>query len=224
MAKFDGVIQSGLKALSLVEQHSAELTKRLPAGHGEYLKDRLAQLGAAIPTQKAVRQQAKQSSTAQLQSMTELRQLLTAIRDAVKHDADATTQDKKEYGLGQRLDPKNTKSLLAAAQTVLKVARAKPDRAQTLSILPEDITQLDALYQAASAADSEEDEKRAAAPLSTKARNALSANVTDAVKKIAGAGILAFAMDEDVRAEFEALLAGPTRTNRSDTKADGGPT
>lgn len=211
MAKFDGVIQSGLKALSLVELHAEALTKRLPAGHGEYLRDRLTQLGASIPNQKAVRQQAKQSGAAQLQSMTELRQLLTAIRDAVKHDADATTQDKKEYGLGVRLDPKNTKNLLAAAQTVLKVARAKPDRAQTLGILPEDVAQLDALYQAASAADSEEDEKRATAPLSTKARNALTANVSDAVKKIAGAGILAFALDEDVRADFEALVEGPSR-------------
>lgn len=212
MAKFDGVIQSGLKALALVELHSEALTKRLPAGHGEYLKNRLAQLGASIPAQKAVRQQARQSSTAQLQSMNELRQLLTAIRDAVKHDSDATSQDKKEYGLGQRLDPKNTKSLLGAAQTVLKVARAKPARAQALGILPEDITQLDALYQAASAADSEEDSKRAEAPLSTKARNALMENVNDAVKKIAGAGILAFAMNDSIRAEFAALTEGPPRS------------
>lgn len=211
MAKFDGVIQSGLKALSLLEQHETSLTKRLPAGHGEYLRDRLTQLGAAIPSQKAIRQQAKHSSVAQLESMTALRQLLTAIRDAVKADSDATTQDKKEYGLGQRLDPKNTKSLLGAAQTVLKSARAKPDRAQALGILPEDITQLEASYQAASAADSEEDARRAAAPLSTKARNALVAEVTNAVRKIGGAGLLAFAMNDGVRAEFEALLDGPRR-------------
>ncbi len=66
-------------------------------------------------------------------------ELLTAIREAVKRGADATTQDKKEYGLGQRLDLENTKSLAAASQTVLEVAHAKPDRAQTLSILPEGI-------------------------------------------------------------------------------------
>ena len=213
MAKFDGVIQKGLKASALLDTHTVQVTPRLPAGHGEYLKERLTRLGAAVPTQKAVRQQAKQSGGEQLQAMTQLRLLLSAIRDAVKNDSDATTQDKKEYGVGQRLDPKSTNGLLAAAQSVLKVAREKPARAQLLSILPDDVTKLDALHVAAVAADKKEDQQRAAAPLSTKQRNEFSRNVSDAVKKIAGAGILAFALDEAIRADFEALLVGPKKVS-----------
>jgi hypothetical protein len=210
MAKFDGVAQQGLKALSLLDEHGA-VTARLPSGHAEYLKQRLTELGASVPAQKVARQAARQSSADQRLALTQVRLLLTAIRDAVRTDADATAADRKEYGVGQRLGLESPKALIAAAQGVLKAARAKPQRAQTLSILPEDVTKLEALLQAAIAADANEDSSRAAAPLSTKRRNELTKNVSDAVKKIAGAGILAFALDEKVRVQFEALIEGPAK-------------
>ena len=210
MAKFDGAVQRGLKALALVGQHVA-VTARLPAGHADALRQALTDLGASIPDQKAARQAARQSSTEQRSALEQLRLLLTAMREAVRNDADATAADRKEYAVGQRLTVENPKALIAAAKGVLKAARAKPQRAQTLSILPDDVTKLDALLTAAVEADALEDSVRANSPLSTKRRNELSKNVSDAVKKIAGAGILAYALDEPVRAQFEALIEGPSR-------------
>jgi hypothetical protein len=210
MAKFDAAVQRGLKALSLVGEHPL-VTARLPAGHADALKQRLTELGASVPEQKAAKQAARQSSTEQRSALEQLRLLLTAMREAVRNDQDATAADRKEYAVGQRLDADNPKGLIAAAKGVLKAARAKPDRAQLLSILSEDVTKLDELLTAAVAADALEDSARASSPLSTKRRNALTKDVTAAVKKIAGAGILAYALDAKVRVQFEALVEGPTR-------------
>lgn len=211
MATFDADIQRGLKAHDLSAKHDAVLSRRTPAGHTAYLAAKLTELGASIPNQIATRASLGQSSGAQKQEFEKLVLLLSAIRENVKQDEDATAADKKEYGLGVRLDPRNPKKVLGAAEAVLRAARAKPARAQVLGILPDDLTQLGALTQAAAAADTTEDTVRATAPLSTKKRNELVADVKAAVKKIAGAGILEFAMNAKVRAEFEALLEGPTK-------------
>jgi len=60
---------------------------------------------------------------------------------------------------------------------------------------------------AARAADDEQDQKRATAPLATKARNAASKSVEEAVKRISAAGALQFAHDKSKRARFEELLS-----------------
>lgn len=56
------------------------------------------------------------------------------------------------------------------------------------------------------AADDEQDQKRATAPLATKARNAASKSVEDAVMRISAAGALQFAHEASKRARFEQLL------------------
>lgn len=206
MAKFDATIQRGLKALALANQHAAVLDARLPAGHVAALQANLTQLGAAVPEQKAVRADAQQASHSQQETFARLVALLSAIRTSVKYDADATAADKKAWGVGTKINALTPKPTLAAAQSVLKVAKAKPERAAKLSVFPDDIAKLEALHAAAVAADDEENVKRATAPLSTKARNAAQKNVIAAVKKIAGTGVVAFALDASVRGDFEALL------------------
>ena len=66
------------------------------------------------------------------------------------------------------------------------------------------------LYQAQIAAvdasDQAQEKARAAAPLSTKARNIILRRILDAVDSIAGAGIIAFANSPTERASFEALI------------------
>lgn len=206
MAKYDATNQRGLKALALAKKHGSELDPRLPAGHTPYLQSSLEQLGAAVPEQKAARAELKHSARAQRDAFEALVALIGAIRTSVKNDADATATDRKEYAVGARIDSRVPKATLAAATGIIRVAKAKPQRAQELGILPGDIAKLEELQQAAAAADASEDAKRAAVPLSTRARNTLSRNVEAAVKKIAGAGVVAFALEPRVRSEFEALL------------------
>lgn len=216
MAKFDNETQRGLKAHDLLTEYPV-VNDRLAAGFKAALATKLVELGASIPDQISTRQGSKQSTSNQGQAMENLSLLLTAIRDNVKNDSDATAQDKKEYGYGLDLDPRNPKKVLAAAQSMLKVATDNPQRAQLLGILPTDLTQLAALKATAAAADSEQDSKRAKAPLSTKKRNALLEDVKAATRKVGGAGVLEFAMNAKVRAEFEALLDRPTKRGGGST-------
>lgn len=215
MAKHDAAMQLGLKAYDLAVAHEAALSKRTPAGHTAYLGAKLAELGAAIPDQIATKAGSRQSSGNQDQAFEQLVLVLTALRENVKQDSNATAADKREYGLGVRLNAKTPKKTLGAAQAVLKAAANKPARAQELGILPGDLAQLAALTQAAAAADAAEDSTRATSPISTKKRNALLAEVDAAVRKIAGAGILEFSLNAKVRAEFEALLERPARSAKT---------
>lgn len=206
MATYDATIQRGLKALALARKHAALLDARLPAGHAATLEANLQQLGAAIPEQKAVRAQARASTAQQHDAFKNLVDLLSAMRTSVKNDDDATAADRKGWGVGTRLKVNTPKTTLAAATSVLRVAKENPQRAAELGVLASDIAHLEQLHAAAAAADDAENVKRANAPLSTKARNQLLKHVASGLKKVGGAGVLAFALDTAVREEFEALL------------------
>lgn len=215
MGTFDVTNQRGLKALALAKKHAAVLDPRLPAGHAAALQRYLEQLGVAVPEQKATRSEVSQTARAQKDAFEKLVMLLGAIRTSVKNDADAEASDRKEYAIGARLGPRLPKATLAAAAGVIRVAKTNPARAQLLGILPADIAQLESLHAAAVIADEQEDAKRATAPMSTRARNVVSAQVDVAVRKIAGVGVLAFAFDATTRADFEALLERSGSTKKS---------
>lgn len=209
MATFDVTIQRGLKALELAKKHAPVLDVRLPPGHAAYLEANLAQLGAAIPEQKVVRAETRTSSQTQRDALGRLADLISAIRIAVKTDDDATEADKKDYAIGARVDPRVPNGVLAVGAQIIRVAKSRPQRAQQLGVLPSDIALLEATHAAAAAAHHAEDVARARAPESTRARNAAKERVDVAVKKIAGVGTIAFALEPATRSEFEALLAGP---------------
>ncbi|MGV3625544.1 MAG: hypothetical protein ACO1OB_32335, partial [Archangium sp.] len=209
MATFDVTIQRGLKALELAKKYAAELDARLPAGHAAYLQASLEQLGASVPGQKAAHAETRQAGQTQHDAFSKLLELIGAIRTSVRNDDDATAADKKEYAIGTKLNARAPTGLLAAAAGIIRVARAKPQRAQELGLLPSDIAQLEALHATAAAANSAEDASRAAAPTSTKLRNTAKSNVDRAVKKIGGAGVVACALEPATRQEFEALLESP---------------
>ena len=206
MATFDVTIQRGLKALELAKKHAMALDARLPAGHAAYLQASIEQLGTSVPGQKASRAETRQAGQTQHDALSNLLALIGAIRTSVRNDDDATEADKKEYAIGAKLSARAPTGVLAAAAGIIRVARAKPQRAQELGLLPSDIAQLETLHATAAAANTAEDASRASAPASTKLRNTAKSNIEVAVKKIAGAGVVAFALEPVTRGEFEALL------------------
>lgn len=218
MATFDVTIQRGLKALELVKQHAAALDARLPAGHAAYLQASLEQLGAAVPGQRSARAESRQSAQAQHDAFGKLVELISAIRTSVRSDDDATAADRKEYAIGTKLTPRSPAPALAIAAGIIRVARAKPQRAQQLGILPADIAQLEALHASATAAHTAEDVSRATAPTSTKLRDAARSRVEAAVKKIGGVGAIAFALQPAIRGEFEALLQSSRSVKKAEPK------
>ena len=112
---------------------------------------------------------------------------------------------RKAYGAGSKSLGKEVKPLLTAAGKIVTEATASPSEALALGILPADVT---ALTQAV--ADVErgrgggggERDEGADQP---KAKRAAETRMHEATARIAGAGVLAFATNAAVRAEFEAL-------------------
>ena len=212
MAKtIDSVVQQGLKALELATEHRDVLESRLGAGAIDGLRSNLMTLGGAVPAQVAARASSKASTVTQARALEGVAHLVTAIRGSVKnHKADAATA--KAYGVGNRLDPRVPKQVAAAAKGAIDAWNANPDRGRALGLLDSDIATLTAAAASARTADEEQDVKRATAPLATKARNAATKSVVDAVKRISAAGALHFAMDKPMRARFEDLVsATPTK-------------
>ena|GEM_PF-2339533 len=207
MAKtFDSVVQQGLKALELATEHGAVLEPRLGAGAIDALRANVAALGGAVPNQVAARATSKSSTVSQTKAMETTAELISAIRGSVKsHKADAATA--KAYGVGNRIDPRVPKTIAAAVKGITDAWTADPDRGRALGLLDSDLAALTAAATSAKAADDEQDQKRATAPLATKARNAASKSVEEAVKRISAAGALQFAHDKGKRARFEDLLS-----------------
>ncbi len=210
MAKtIDSVVQQGLKALELATEHRDVLEARLGAGAIDGLRGNLTTLGGAVPAQVAARASSKASTVTQAKALETVAHLVTAIRGSVKsHKADAATA--KAYGVGNRLDPRVPKQVAAAATGVIDAWNANPDRGRALGLLDSDIATLTAAAASARTADEEQDVKRATAPLATKARNAATKAVEEAVRRISAAGALHFATDKTMRARFEDLLSATT--------------
>lgn len=216
--KHDSITQQGLKALELGTRHRAVLEPRLTPGALDALSRQLSALGATITGQLAARQSARSATVSQAKALENAALIVSAIRNALKaHKADAATL--KAFGVGTPVQAKVPKSVGAAATAVTNGWNRNPERARGYGVLDADIAALTAAVGAAKIADEDQDQKRASAPLATKARNAASAAVSDAVRHIAAAGVLQFATDAAVRAEFEALVAGGGRKKRTTSPA-----
>ncbi len=207
MASFDGLIQRGLDAHRLAGKYSARVVVRLPQGHVEWLAAQIQALGGAVPAQRAEKVGARVASTAQSQAAALLLGRITAMRASARMNPLATALDRKGLGAGAKLSASAPKGLISAATAIIAFAGKSPARMQALGFLPEDFARLEGLMRATQGADASEDQARAGSKESTKARNAAAKNVEDGVRRIAAAGLAAFAEDAAVRAEFEALVA-----------------
>lgn len=214
MPSFDPEIQRGLDAFQLATKYAPQLTPRLPQGHVEWLAAQLQALGAAVPQQKTGKLGAQVASSAQDVAAQELLDLISAMRTSVKENSLANAKDKKACAVGVLLRASSPKGLVAAADTILAYAAQSQARVQLLGLLPADFTRLQALRNAAASADAAEDQARSGSKRGTQTRDATVKNVTDAVKRIGGAGTLAFADKPAIRAEFAALLAPTSRSKK----------
>jgi hypothetical protein len=118
----------------------------------------------------------------------------------------ASADVRKAYGVGVKVSPKVVKDVKAAVAMIVDRATEKADEAKSLGILPKDVAALNTAKAAIQDADSDQEKKRASAPLSTKARNETGRRILAAVDRIIGAGVIEFAQSPTERAQFEALI------------------
>ena len=199
------ITQVGLKAYLLALQYAADLTGRLEAKLVTDLNDDLTSLGVVVPAVKNAHAAAHATAVAQADALGAGHDLVTATRALVsRRKADESVR--KAYGVGSPVHANVVKDVSAGLRVILDRAAAQPAEAASLGILQKDLDAMKAHLATIQAADMAHENAKAAAPQTTKLRNATARRILAAVGVISGAGVLAFATSETERAAFDALV------------------
>lgn len=208
---FHIVGQLGLKAFNLATAHKTVMDERIP-GVVDALALNLDSLGVAIP---GVFQTRHDSVVATAEQNAQIRQgysLFRAVRRMVTR-AKVPDEVRKAYGVGQKVQSNLHSSVTGALQGILGRAAAEPAEAAALGLGPATVADITGFLASLADIGKEQDQKRAAAPLSTKERNRAGHRVLQAVALIAGAGMIAFRNNPATYASFDALLAGSKKSS-----------
>lgn len=194
---------AGTTAYNLAVLHKAELDPRLPSGTVANLAADLTTLGAN-PT-PAPSTPAAPPPPPLAQALAAAVTLMTAIHAAVA-GAKPKSDVRKAYGASSKTPAKEAKVVVADGQKIVTRAQANPTEALSLGILPSDVAALSQALADLSAAETAA-MGGAAAGSTGKERRAAETRMHEAVARIGGAGVLAFATNAAVRADFAALSA-----------------
>jgi hypothetical protein len=192
----------GAKAYALATAHQAQVEPRLPAGT-------LAELAADLTTLGEAPAVAQASSTTQAPSLAGAlavaANLVSAVHAAL-HGAGVKPSVRKAYGVAASTPAKEATAVRAAAEKIVAAASGDPTGALALGILPADVAALEAAMVALTAAEAAAHGGGEAAGPTAKEKRAAVKRMGEATARIAGAGVLAFAQDAGVRAEFAGLV------------------
>ena len=213
----DSITQTGIKAYDLAILHKAVIAPRLPAGTIEGLDEDLTNLGVAVPAVKQAHDEAQSATVDQNAVVARGYERVRSIRSALR-DAGAPKQIQRAYGVGQNTRV-SVRDVSAAIQQILDRIDAHPAEAKAFGILPEDVAGLSADLEAITDTSSSQDKKRARAPLTTKERNRTANRIVKAIRRIAGAGKIAFVRQPVVLASFIALQPKRRSRPKAETQA-----
>jgi hypothetical protein len=221
---FSSIAVLGWRALDLVTTHKTEIEGRLP-GVGGRLGDDLAAINVVVPGAIQARNVCVALTHAQRAIFEKGCERARDIRETVRRGG-AEMEVQKAYGVGRRVNPQQPGTVIAALQQIIERANKEPEEAAGFGLIAEDVSALSGLVDALSKADTEQDQKRASAPLSTKERNRTGNRIVQTIVLIAGAGRSAFVNDPDVRASFDELMESlktkrPSRAKKKSTTPAG---
>jgi hypothetical protein len=206
---FNRITHLGLTALNLVLSHKAVMDERLP-GVADTLSQGLDDLGVAVPGAIQTRHESVAATSAQTARTQQGYARVRAVRRMLKK-AGAQKEIRKAYGVGRRVRPHVHAAVVAALKQIVDRAIAEPVEAAALGLGSATVADLTSFLASLSEAGKTQHTKRAAAPLSTKERNATGHRVLQTVALVAGAGMIAFADDPTTYASFDALLVPARR-------------
>ena len=212
---------AGTTAYLLATTYKAELDPRLPAGTRVNLATDLTTLGAVLteapaahpgePNGEAHGGPATPEATpptpappSLTEAMATAVTLITAVRAAM-HRAGAKTSVRKAYGVARTTLPKEAKAVVAEGGKIVARVHSNPSEALSLGILPEDATALATALTELTAAEAAAKGGTGDA-VKAKQVDAAEKRMKEAVARIAGAGVLAFARNAELRAKFAALV------------------
>ena len=189
----------GTKAYTLAVQYHTELNPRRPADTVPNLVVDLTTLGASpSPSPRP----SPPPPPALPEAVSKTVALITAVHEAIR-GAHPDASVRKAYGVSGTAPGVEAEGLIARGEKIIARARANPTEALSLGILPSDVLAIAQALADLRAADAFA--KGTWDKPTTKERHAAAARMHDAVTRISGAGILAFATNAAVREEFAAL-------------------
>jgi hypothetical protein len=203
---FTSIAVLGWRALDLVNTHKTEIEGRLP-GVGGRLSDDLGAINVVVPGAIQARNECVALTHAHQARVEKGCERARDVRETVRRGG-AVMEVQKAYGVGRPLNPNKPGTVIAALQQIIERANKEPEEAAGFGLIAEDVSALSGLVDALLKADTEQDQKRASAPLTTKERNRTGNRIIQTIVLIAGAGRSAFADDPDVRASFDELMEG----------------
>lgn len=198
--------EAGTAAYNLAVLHKTAIDSRLPLGTVGNLAVDLTTLGADPTPAPAPTQTPPAAAPPTLaEAMASAVTLITAIHGSIR-GAKPKPEVRKAYGATGKTPSKEASAILADGQKIVTRAQADPTEALSLGILPADVTALAQILAELTKAETLAKGKFAAAGgVTGKQRHAAVARMHDAVARISGVGVLAFATNAAVRAEFAAL-------------------
>jgi hypothetical protein len=200
---------AGTAMYKLAVLHEADLDPRLPAGTIAGLAASLTTLGAnpnpaPAPTPSTPATPAPATPPTLADAAAQVVTLVSAVHDALQ-GARATPDVRKAYGVSGKTPTKEASALFKDGGKIVAAAQADPAEALSYGILPADVTALSQALGQLTAAETAAKGGAAAAGTTGKERRAAETAMHEAVARIAGAGVLAFATNAAVRAQFAAL-------------------
>lgn len=201
--EFDVLHDRGKKTIALVDQNPL-VKERLEPGLLPNLESDLGLLLGQRQASINIKDAARLSTIAQDKLVVNLHKSVSAIRIGVEK----FTKDKElraAYGLNTKLQAGSVTLVTAAGLKIVARARANTDEARAIGILDRDVTNLEELIIAVELADEEQKTLKADKPLTIRERNEAGNRVWKAIVSIASKGIMAFPLDEELRARFDVL-------------------
>jgi hypothetical protein len=199
--------------LQLANKHQALLADRFPAGLVHGLETDLGAIKGLVAGSKTARARSVAATARQAGALVDGHALVSAIRTAVARSG-ASKATQRAYGVGRKVSKSSVKSIVGALQQIIERADLDPDEARSLGLIEADVGAARDALEAVLGADARQEDLRAAAPASTRTRNAAARRILTAIERVAGAGVLAFATRPATRRQFEALLGHGSRKPR----------
>lgn len=199
------LIQRGHQALGLAREHTTPIEARLPSGLLDGLETDLAELQTRRAKVKQVRSSAKVATSAQNVARDQAAAVISAIGKVARSKPLLTAEQRKAYGVGIKMQVGKVSSVAGVGTMIVDRATSKPDEARAIGILDADVELLRELVSSLEATDAKQEKLLAGRPRTTADRNRALWRIYEGIKAIAGAGVLAFALDDALRNQFDTL-------------------
>jgi hypothetical protein len=205
---FDNVITLGVRAKSLAIGHL--LQDRLPEGALEQLDIDVSLLQSRVPHTMETRRALRASTDTERAALAHGYELVRGVRTLVRGSR-AGQRVRKHYGVGAKCSPRVLFEVVSVLQHIINRAETETEEAQSLGVMPEDVTRMREALVAIHKADQQQRELKIESPKQTQLRQEAAQRVLEAVRRIGGAGVTRFA-NQPAAEEFRALLAASRRT------------